>query len=96
MVRWVIEKVGMNLVREGQYCEDLLFKGSVKGDGCSWKNIDITYEEGMGSGTYNDEKQKYSYRGGFIDIGDYDGWHGKGVFTYESGEIREWVCNRDV
>ena len=55
--------------------------------------MDISYVEGLGSGTYNHEEKKYSYSGGFIDIGDDDDWHGRGVLTYDDGDIREWVSN---
>ena len=92
----VNHKLGWNEERKGYFWEDCLYSGFVTGDKENRKNKDIRYDEGVGEGTYYHSKQKCHYSGGFIDTGDNDEWHERGIFKGKDWEIKETLFNRGV
>ena len=57
-VRLLNPKLNIDLERTGDFEADVLRNGTVREHKGSWRNINITYKERMGKGTYFDENDK--------------------------------------
>lgn len=59
------QDLDLNIIRKGEFKDNLLYNGQVKGFNKKWKNILIEYQNGIGHGTYEDKIHGYIYSGYF-------------------------------
>lgn len=49
---FINESLGINYLWEGEFENDVIIKGILKGDDYGWKNMNIEFKDGTGKGTY--------------------------------------------